>query len=160
MAISIKRRIFLKGSLAASAVAMAAGTGLLTPRAVLAAWPEGAFAAKAMPDALSALLGVTDAAKSGDIKVTAGDSGEARDGGQVKVHVETGMADVTRIAILAPGNPFPLLGAFDLGDGALGYAETRVKLAKSGDLIAVVKAGGKLYSASTSVRVVSSGCDS
>ncbi|MEW5993949.1 MAG: thiosulfate oxidation carrier protein SoxY, partial [Candidatus Zixiibacteriota bacterium] len=38
-----KRRIFLKGTLAGSAVAVAVGAGLLNPRQVLAAWPKAAF---------------------------------------------------------------------------------------------------------------------
>ena len=36
----MKRRIFLKGSLAAGTLAVAAGAGMLTPKSVLAAaWP-------------------------------------------------------------------------------------------------------------------------
>ena len=42
-----KRRIFLRGSMAASAVGVAVGAGLLTPQAVLAAWPKAAFEAEA-----------------------------------------------------------------------------------------------------------------
>ncbi|MGD9390626.1 MAG: twin-arginine translocation signal domain-containing protein, partial [Thioalkalispiraceae bacterium] len=38
----MQRRTFLKGSLAGSAVAVAVGAGLLSPRAVLAAWPKSA----------------------------------------------------------------------------------------------------------------------
>ncbi|MEJ2142824.1 MAG: twin-arginine translocation signal domain-containing protein, partial [Gammaproteobacteria bacterium] len=36
----MQRRTFLKGSLASSAVAVAVGAGLLSPRVVLAAWPK------------------------------------------------------------------------------------------------------------------------
>ncbi len=35
-----KRRILLKGSLAAGAVGFAIGSGLMTPGMVLAAWPD------------------------------------------------------------------------------------------------------------------------
>ncbi|VAW95115.1 hypothetical protein MNBD_GAMMA21-2183, partial [hydrothermal vent metagenome] len=42
----MQRRTFLQGSLAGGAVAVAVGAGLLSPRSVLAAWPEGAFTAK------------------------------------------------------------------------------------------------------------------
>ncbi|MBD3671694.1 MAG: thiosulfate oxidation carrier protein SoxY, partial [Gammaproteobacteria bacterium] len=38
----MKRRSFLKGTLAGSTVAVAAGAGLLTPAQVLAAWPKAA----------------------------------------------------------------------------------------------------------------------
>ncbi len=36
----MKRRVFMKGSLAGGAVGVAVGAGLLTPQAVLAAWPQ------------------------------------------------------------------------------------------------------------------------
>jgi len=48
----MKRRIFLKGTLAGSAVALAAGAGLLNPRQVLAAWPKSAFEAKDLSKAM------------------------------------------------------------------------------------------------------------
>ncbi|HYQ72706.1 MAG TPA: thiosulfate oxidation carrier protein SoxY, partial [Gammaproteobacteria bacterium] len=41
----MKRRLFLKASLASGAVGMAVAAGLLTPRVLLAAWNETAFAA-------------------------------------------------------------------------------------------------------------------
>jgi len=49
----MKRRTFLQGSLAGSAVAVAVGAGLLNPRTVLAAWPQAAFNAKSVQDAIS-----------------------------------------------------------------------------------------------------------
>ena len=47
------RRVFLKGSMAASAVGLAVGAGLLTPRAVMAAaWPETAYNTKGFDESL------------------------------------------------------------------------------------------------------------
>ena len=40
MSTNIKRRVFLKGSLAAGTLGVAAGAGLLTPQAVIAAWND------------------------------------------------------------------------------------------------------------------------
>ena len=45
-----------------------------------------------------------------------------------------------------------------LADGAHGYASTRIKMGKSGDVIAVVKADGKLYTAKKGVKVTIGGC--
>ena len=42
MSTDAKRRIFLRGSLAAGAVGVAAGAGLLRPQTVMAAWSEAA----------------------------------------------------------------------------------------------------------------------
>lgn len=156
MTTSIKRRIFLKGSLAAGAVSVAVGAGMLTPRAVLAAWPKDAFAAKAVPDALKALVGSDKSEQSTAITVKAPDIAE--NGAVVPITVETGVPGVERIAILSANNPFPLTSAYDLGPTSLGYASTRIKMAKTGDVIAVVKAGGKLYSARKSVKVTIGGC--
>ena len=41
-----QRRIFLQGSMAGSAVAVAVGAGLLSAGTVMAAWPEQAFQAQ------------------------------------------------------------------------------------------------------------------
>ena len=52
----MKRRTFLQGTLASSMVGAAVGAGLLAPRMVLAAWPEAAFSAKGVDDAMNALI--------------------------------------------------------------------------------------------------------
>lgn len=153
---SMKRRVFLKGSLAASAMGAAVGAGLLTPQAVLAAWPKAAFEAKKVEDTLSSLMGsaVTDA--SSDITVKAPDIAE--NGAVVPVTISTSLAGVESIAILAEKNPSPLAASFDLGKGAQGFVSTRIKMGKTGDVIGVVKAGGKLYAARKGVKVTIGGC--
>lgn len=64
---NMKRRTLLKGTLAAGAAGMAIGTGLLTPRMVLAAWPKEAFEAKSVDAAMSSLFG--SAALEGNDKI-------------------------------------------------------------------------------------------
>ena len=54
---SMKRRVMLKGALAAGAFGAAIGTGLLSPRAAVAAWSADAFKATTAAEALKALLG-------------------------------------------------------------------------------------------------------
>ena len=73
---TMQRRTFLRGTLAGSAIGVAVGAGLLTPQAVLGAWPKKAFEAKKVGDALDALFGSSDAAASGDIKIKAPDIAE------------------------------------------------------------------------------------
>jgi sulfur-oxidizing protein SoxY len=156
MSTEMKRRIFLKRSLAASAVGIAAGAGLLAPQQILAAWNKAAFEAKELPDALNALLGSSDHSESDDITVKAPDIAE--NGAVVPVTVSTSLADVESIAIIASNNPVPLVANFVLGTGAQGFASTRIKMGKTGDVIAVVKAGGKLHSARKEVKVTIGGC--
>ncbi len=153
---SMKRRVFLKGSLAASAMGAAVGAGLLTPQAVLAAWPKAAFEAKKVEDSLSNLMGTAATDASSDITVKAPDIAE--NGAVVPVTVSTSIAGVESIAILAEKNPSPLAASFDLGKGAEGFVSTRIKMGKTGDVIGVVKAGGKLYAARKGVKVTIGGC--
>jgi len=148
-----QRRILLKSGLAVTALGTVA---LLIPKAVLAAWPEDAFAAKKLPEALKALAGTDSVSESGDIKIKAPDIAE--NGAVVPITVSTDMDGIESISIVAVNNPAPLIASFNLGDGAMGFVSTRIKMGKSGDVIAVVKAGGKLYSAKKGVKVTIGGC--
>ena len=153
---SMKRRVFLKGSMAAGVAGVAVSAGLLTPQAVLAAWPEAAFKAKDVAGALKAAMGSDTTAASGDIKIKAPDIAE--NGAVVPVTVSTSIGGVESIAILAEKNPVPMSASFDLGKSAQGYVATRIKMGKTGDVVAVVKAGGKLYAARKGVKVTIGGC--
>jgi len=156
MTMNIKRRVFLKGSLAAGTVGVAVGAGLLTPQAVIAAWNEAAFQAKSVDDALTAVMGGASNTASESIKIKAPDIAE--NGAVVPVSVSTDMAGVESIALLAEGNASPLVATFALGPGAIPDVSTRIKMGKTSDVIAVVKAGGKLHSARKSVKVTIGGC--
>ncbi|MDH5396441.1 MAG: thiosulfate oxidation carrier protein SoxY [Gammaproteobacteria bacterium] len=151
----MQRRTFMKGTLAASSVAVAVSAGLLSPRAVLAAWPTAAFEAKSVPDALNALGAATTTA-SGDIQIKAPDIAE--NGAVVPVTVQTSIAGVTSISILAEKNGIPLTSNFNLKGSAQGFIATRIKMQKTSAVIAVVKAGGKAYSARKDVKVTIGGC--
>ncbi|MDH5665679.1 MAG: hypothetical protein OEY10_05225, partial [Nitrosopumilus sp.] len=67
----MKRRLFLKGTLAGGAIAVAASAGLLIPTTVLAAWPKSAFDAKKVDDAINALAGTSSTTNSGKVKINA-----------------------------------------------------------------------------------------
>lgn len=151
----MKRRLFLKGSLAGSAVGAAVGAGLLAPQSVLAAWPAAAFEAKKVEDAIAGSMGSAVTEATDKIKVKAPDIAE--NGAVVPVTVSTDLA-AESIAIIAEKNPSPLAAMFEMGPGAEGFVSTRIKMGKTGDVIAVVKAGGKLYSARKGVKVTIGGC--
>jgi len=152
----MKRRTFLKGTVASGMVGMAVSAGLLTPRVVLAAWPESSFAAKNVPDALKALLGSSDIPASSDIKIKAPDIAE--NGAVVPITISTSMSGVESITVMVEKNPQPLACNFNLASNTEGFVSTRVKMGKTSDLIAVVKAGGKLHSAKKTVKVTIGGC--
>ncbi len=156
MTTTIDRRLFLKGSLAVGTLGAAMSAGLLAPQTVLAAWPKDAFAAKKIPEALKALTGSDTTTPSEEIKIKAPDIAE--NGAVVPITVSTDMDGVDSIALVAAANPVPLVANFNLGEGALGFVSTRIKMGKTGDVVGVVKAGGKLYSARKPVKVTIGGC--
>jgi sulfur-oxidizing protein SoxY len=151
----MNRRTLLKRSLAVSAVGIAASAGLLAPRQVLAAYPKAAFAAKDNAAALGDAVGASNYSMSDDIKVKAPDIAE--NGSVVPVTVSTGLSNVESITLLADSNNTPLLASFDLSK-AEPFVSTRIKMGKTGNVIAVVKSGGKLYAAQKEVKVTIGGC--
>ncbi|MFN2381247.1 MAG: thiosulfate oxidation carrier protein SoxY [Guyparkeria sp.] len=155
-----KRRVFLKGGLAASAAGLAVGAGLLSPRAVLAEghsseWPESAFGATSMDDAMNDYFGMTDVSDSDEITVKAPDIAE--NGAVVPVTVESAIADSSKVAIFVSKNPEPLIASFDLS-GANPFVSTRIRMGETDDVTGVVSAGGKLYKAGKEVKVTIGGC--
>jgi sulfur-oxidizing protein SoxY len=152
----MKRRIFLKGSLATGAAGMAVSAGLLTPRMVLAAWPKSAFEAKTVDDAVNGLFGSSTLSGSDQIKIKAPDIAE--NGAVVPISVTTDIAGVESISVIVEKNASPLAASFVLGTGTEGYVSTRIKMGKTSSVIAVVKAGDKLHSAGKEVKVTIGGC--
>ena len=151
-----KRRLFLKGSMAAGIGAIAAAAGLLSPVTVLASWPESAFAAKSMDAALNALLGSASFSESTDIKIKA--PSIAENGAVVNVVVSTAMSGVESITILVDKNAAPLALSADLSANVTPFVKTRIKIGKTSEVMGVVKANGKLHSAKKVVKVTVGGC--
>ena len=151
----MKRRTLLKGTLAAGTVGMAVAAGLVTPRAVLAAWPKQAFEAESLGDAMKGIAG-SDQAVDGDIQIKAPDIAE--NGAVVPVTVSTAISGVESISILAAENGNPLTSSYQLSASAEPFVSTRIKMGKTSDVVAGVKAEGKLYRASKEVKVTIGGC--
>jgi len=149
----ITRRIFLKNTLTGSAVVL--GISLL-PQAVMAEWPKTAFEAKSLEEILKALFENPAAENSDKIKIEAPDIAE--NGAVVEVKVNVDLPKVESVAIIAEKNPVPLIAQFNLGEGTEGFVATRIKMAESGNVVAIVKSEGKLYAARKAVKVTVGGC--
>jgi sulfur-oxidizing protein SoxY len=152
----MKRRLFLKASLTAGAFGTALSAGLLTPRTLLAAWNEAAFKAESIADALKEGMGSDTVTDSTEVTIEGPDNPE--NGAVVPVAVATTLTGVQSIALLVEKNVKPLCGVFKLGKRMKPGVSIRVKVGESGDIIAVVKADGKLYSARKAVKVTIGGC--
>ena len=151
-----KRRVLLKGTFAAGATGIAISAGLLTPKIVLAAWPKAAFEAKDSKTAMEAALGSSSLTESGDIKLKAPDIAE--NGAVVPVTVTSKIANTESISIVVAKNATPFAASFNLGATTKGVVSTRIKMGKTSDVTAIVKAGGKLYSTTKNVKVTIGGC--
>ena len=152
---NLARREVLKLGVTGAALATLPIGTLFPARSAHAAYPENAFKEKEVTKALQDLFG-TDQTASGDVKIKAPDIAE--NGAVVPITVSTGMSGVESITILVEKNPSPLAAHFELSPRTDGYVSTRIKMGKTSDVIAVVKAGGKVYSARKNVKVTIGGC--
>jgi sulfur-oxidizing protein SoxY len=151
------RRLILKG---AGAVALT-GLGIMslgTAPALAAAndkYPEDAFKQKGAADAIKSLYGRT-AEPSDKVKLDAPEIAE--NGAVVPISVSTTLTEVTSIAFLASENPNALAAVYRIPPGTVPSVANRLKMAKTCDVIVIVEAGGKLYSATKEVKVTVGGC--
>ena len=152
----MNRRIFLKSTFAVSTTIMAVAAGLLTPRRILAVWPEEAFTSSDYKRALKLLLGEVSITASPAVKLKAPSVYDS--GAQVPVSVTTELEDVETIALLSENNPFPLIARFDITKDVRSAMSTRIKLAGKTNVIAVVGAKDKYYRAAKRVKVTVGGC--
>ena len=150
------RRVLLKGSLAAGAVGAAIGAGLLAPKTAMAAWAKAAFDATDVNAALAGAMGSSDTTTTDKIKLKAPDIAE--NGAVVPITVTSNIDGTSSMSILVPKNASPLTSTYTFGSNTQGYISTRVKMGKTSDVIAVVKANGKLYSTTKEVKVTIGGC--
>jgi sulfur-oxidizing protein SoxY len=118
-------------------------------------YPEDAFKQKSAADAIKSLYGKT-AEPSDKVKLDAPEIAE--NGAVVPIAVSTTLADVTSIAFLVSENPNALAASYQIPPGTLPNVSNRLKMAKTSNVIAIVEAGGKLYSATKEVKVTVGGC--
>ena len=151
------RRLILRGA----AVVALAGIGVrfgLTQALAAAAndkYPEEAFKQKSGDDAIKSLYGKT-AETSDKVKLDAPEIAE--NGAVVPISVSSSLPGVTSISILVTENPFTLAASYKIPEGTMASVSNRLKMAKTSTVIAIVEAGGKLYSASKEVKVTVGGC--
>jgi sulfur-oxidizing protein SoxY len=150
------RRLILQG---AGAVALfGLGTLSFTPALAAAAndkYPEDAFRQKSDADAIKSLYGKT-AEASDKVKLDAPEIAE--NGAVVPIAVTTTLADVASISFFVSENPNALAASYRIPGGTMPSVANRLKMQKTSNVIAIVEAGGKLFSATKEVKVTVGGC--
>lgn len=149
----MKRRSFLKSTIVASATGAAVTTGLLSPSSVFAA--NKINEAKSVDEVMT-ILGATGATESDKIKIKAPEIAE--NGAVVPVGITSEIEGTTEIVSITAANPTPFSARYLIGEGAVPAVKSRFKMGKTTDVIAVVKAGDKYYTAKTNVKVTKGGC--
>jgi sulfur-oxidizing protein SoxY len=145
-----------RGALKVLGLAGSALTALMgLPKLAMASWAKTAFEARSGADALQGLYGGNATTPSDAVKLKAPDIAE--NGARVRIEVETDM-DAESISILIEKNPSPLAGSFDLPAGTKALVKTAVRMGETTNVTAVVKSGGKLYTATKEVKVTIGGC--
>ena len=151
------RRLILQGAACVALVGLGNLPLDLTPALAAASdkYPEDAFRAKSEADTIKALYGKT-AEPSDKVKMDAPEIAE--NGAVVPISVSSTLPDVTSISILVAENPNALAASYVIPAGTLPSVANRLKMAKTTNVIAVVEAGGKLYSTTKEVKVTVGGC--
>ncbi len=151
------RRLILQGASLVALIGLGNTSFDIAPAlaAVNDKYPEEAFKQKNDADAIKALYG--KAAEASD-KVRLDAPEIAENGAVVPISVTTTLEGVTSISFFVSENPNALAASYQIPEGTLPSIANRLKMAKTTNVIAVVEAGGKLYSASKEVKVTVGGC--
>lgn len=146
------RRSILKG------VALTGAVGLLSfiPRWLLAAWPKTAFASQSFSEAVTSAYGTSEFKVSNKIAINM--PARTETGSAVSIGVSTSLPQVESIGIFVEQNPIPLAANFDFSPITLPEISTRIELIESSRVYVIVKSNGRLFGASTHVKVLQGAC--
>jgi sulfur-oxidizing protein SoxY len=153
-----KRRDLLKAGGGAGVLALFVAAGLLKPEEVFAQaqnWNKAAFDTKNLNDTVKAFGGASST-DSPNIVITAPDIAE--NGAVVPVSIEARLPRTQSIALLIEKNPNALSANFEILEGTDPFVTTRVKIAETSNVYALVKADGKFYHAVKEIKVTLGGC--
>lgn len=137
-------------------LAAAALCAMAPLRALAAVWNRAAFESKDVAGAVQGLA-IAEEIPSDAIDIVLPE--RAENGAVVQIEVSSRIPGTEAIAILVDNNPTPLIANFLFSNGALPYVVTRIKMADTSRVQAVVKAGPHYYQASRSVEVLLDGCN-
>jgi sulfur-oxidizing protein SoxY len=126
------------------------------PERLFARWNAGAFKAGKLDDAVRELYGTLPEEDSSSIELTVPEI--ADDGAFVPVSVSSGMPGITSISIFSETNFSPLVASFDILPRMRPNLSLRIRMAETGKVVVIAKAGDRLYRTSKLVVVSVGGC--
>ena len=146
----MKRRTLLKFALLQAGAALT-----LRPVAGWAVYPTEAFEATETNAVLTSLHGTDLLEDTGQLQIDV--PGIAEDPRYLPIRISSSLENIESVTVIAEANNIPLSAHFRLFEPQ-DFLATRLKIEETGDLLVVVKAGGKLHAARRTVRASSSGC--
>jgi sulfur-oxidizing protein SoxY len=147
----------LKSGGGVTLLTLLAAAGWLRPGEALAEdWNKAAFDARSLGDTVRA-LGGADPAQSKDIEFFQTPE-IAENGAVVPIGIASKLPRTEAIAILVEKNPNMLAAVFEIPAGTDPTISTRVKMAQTSNVYALVKADGRYYVASKEIKVTLGGC--
>ena len=152
-----QRRQVLKTGSGLTLMSLVAAAGWLPADVALAAdWNKAAFDTKSMDETMKALGGTMPTQSKDIVFVQTPDIAE--NGAVVPIGITSNIPKTESIAILVEKNPNMLAAVFDIPPGTEPALSTRVKMGQSSNVIALVKADGKYYTAAKEIKVTLGGC--
>ena len=142
------RRLVLKGMVALAAIAA-------WPRLLLAARPDSVFKETDADKVIADLFGQAPT-DSDQVMMKIPDIAE--NGAVVPVTIKTDLENVESISIVVVNNPTPLAASFIMSPRSVPTVSVRIKMGESSQVVALVKAGGAVYSTTKEVKVTIGGC--
>ncbi|RLA28789.1 MAG: thiosulfate oxidation carrier protein SoxY [Gammaproteobacteria bacterium] len=142
------RRLVLKGMFALAAIAA-------WPRLLLAARPDSVFQETDADKVIADLFGQAPT-DSDQVMMKIPDIAE--NGAVVPVTIKTDLENVESISIVVVNNPTPLAASFIMSPRSVPTVSVRIKMGESSQVVALVKAGGAVYSTTKEVKVTIGGC--
>ncbi|WP_455210722.1 thiosulfate oxidation carrier protein SoxY [Kaarinaea lacus] len=147
----ITRRKFIQRAAAYGIAACA-----FVSTSALAKWPSKLFATEKKKDLIKELFGDANIEDSAQVNIKAPEIAE--NGAVVPVTVKANLPNVESVSILVDKNPRPLAAQFVMRAANNSSISTRLKLAETSSVTAIVKADGKLYSSTKQIKVTIGGC--
>ena len=105
-----------------------------------------------------AALGVGEPIVDQRVLIQAPDTAE--NGAYVGIGIESSIPSIDAVAFLVEKNPGVLAGYFEIKKSEKLKLGTKIKMAETSDLVAVVKAGDKYFMNTKNIKVVLGGCGS
>lgn len=153
----MERRDFLASGSSATALALAAASGLTPAHAQNApGWNKAAFDTKSLADAAKALGATSAPVESKELVLQAPEIAE--NGAVVRVSAQSNIANTSQISFVVDKNPYALAASFDVPAGTDANFSTNIKMGQSSNVYALAKVGDKFFYAVKEVKVTLGGC--